>query len=400
MEKSSSLGRVAIILTGGLLALWIAVGITLDLAFPRSANPLARAVWPFGVTPQVVEATLVTSDPNVTKETVGRQSASLRRAIVRDPIDTQALSALAMIEEYSGNEAQARKLFLLSEAASRRNTLSQIWLVEDAVGRGDVEGAIRHYDRAMRVSVDARTSLLPVLVKASSEPGILQALLPVVKQRPLWWKDYLNKLALSGTDANVMASVLRATSPDLRRSDERYLAERTLRRMIALGAGAEATVAANRLEHAPGSVRSLQNGNFEVSDNILPFAWWLKDDGSIRAYRDVVPNGTLGLRVEAGAGASGLVAQQFIGLRPGRYVLKGVSGGVAADITARPSVELTCGDGERFAKFTLPPSPDQGGPFSFAFEIPSTACTVQSVMIVTAPAVDTSIWLDNLSIAR
>ena len=400
MVRSSAIARVSVILVAGLMALWIATGVTLNLAFARSATALARAIWPVGVSARVIQGKLLISGPQATMAMVDRERVLLRDAALRDPIDTQALGTLAVLEEYRGDRAKARKLFLLSEAMSRRNTLSQFWLIEDSVTHGNVPEAIRHYDRAMRVSVDARTALLPVLVQASSDPNILKALLPVLAQRPLWWKDYLNKLATSGTDPNVMASALQVTRPDLRNSDQRFLAESMLRRMIALKDGAGATLAANRLDGVAGSTRSLQAGNFETADNVLPFAWWLKDDGSIRAYRDTVPTGSLGLRIETSAGASGPVAQQFVGLRPGRYVFKGIAGDVSKDATARPTVELACGNGQRFARFTLPSAGEKGRGFRFAFEVPATGCAVQWVMFVTAPAIDTSIWLDDLAIVR
>lgn len=328
---------------------------------------------------------------------IKRQRAIVRDAVLREPVNAEGLSILAALADARGESRQARTLFRLSEVMSRRNRLAQFWLIEDSVNRGDIKEALRHYDRAMRVSGDAATILMPILVGASSDASVLSALLPTLAQRPLWLTGYLNQLATSGTDPAVISAVLRVAPPDIRNDRGRYLAENLLRRMIALKAGGAAVVAANRLQGRPGKTRSLQGGNFEVADDILPFAWWLKDETSMRAYRDDVPNGGSGLRIETGAGSSGPVAQQFVGLGPGRYTLQGSAGNVSQDTSTRPAIDIACDNGSSLAHFVLPASPENGGRFRFVFDVPAN-CAVQSVLISTAPAVDTNIWLDDLSI--
>lgn len=400
MAKVAAITRITTILVLGCVALWIATGITLDLAFAKSATGLAHAIWPAGTAPKVAAGVNLLGELPIPPTRADQERAILREAVLREPVNAQGLAVLATLDDYRGDSGHARTLFRLSEMASRRNTLAQFWLIEDAVRRGKVEEAVLHYDRAMRISGDATKVLLPILIHASSDPRILKALLPKLAQRPSWWSGYLDQLATDGDNTVVMSSALRVAPPDLNSENGRYLAENLLQRMVALNDGRGAIEAANRLEGHAGATRSLQGGDFEATGNILPFAWRLKDETNIRAYRDNVPTGTLGLRVETGAGVSGLVAQQLIGLAAGHYSLQGIAGNVSGDMTARPAIDLACSDGKRFAHFVLPPSADKGSRFRFVFDVPAVSCEVQSIQLSTAPAVDTSIWLDNLAIVH
>lgn len=401
MLKSLGVVRVIAILLGGAIALWLSTAITLSLTIARQAPAIVQSWWPASVMAKVtLGQQLLIGARQPEPQTVDSARASLRDAALREPVNTEALGTLATLDEYRKDQKRARALFLASEAVSRRNTLSQFWLIEDAVGRGDIAGAITHYNRAMLVSNESRTTLIPVLVGASSDPNIIKALMPLLARRPLWWRDYMTQLGKSGDNAAAMMAALHATRLDVRNPDDAVLAQDILRRLVAIGAGGSAIIAANRLEGLPGITRSLRDGGFETPVNVLPFAWWLRDEPSIRAYRDTVPNGSIGLRVSTNSGTGGGVAQQMIGLAPGQYVLVGQAGGIPADPTARPTIDITCGTGTPLMHAILASSGEDGSGFRFVFHVPAMNCPLQWISIATAPAVDTDMWIDNLSITR
>ncbi|AJP74791.1 hypothetical protein [Sphingomonas hengshuiensis] len=401
MSRAFVFIKTAAILIGGAVVLWVATGVTLDLTLARTRPALVLDWWPVGVQAKVAEGQAVVAEANrVAPEKVDRVRAQLRAAALREPVNSNALGALAALADYRRDRAGARALFRVSETLSRRNTFAQLWLIEDAVARDDSVEALKHYDRAMRVSPEARVMLLPILLTASSDPAIRKELLPLLAQRPLWWKDYVQRLAQEGDNPQVMADVLRAIRLDIRQVDQRSLAEDVLRRMVSLNDERRAMLAANHMEGLAGSTRSLRGGDFEPNNSLLPFTWWMRDETSIRAYRDIVPNGSLGLRVVTSAGNSGGVAQQLFGLSPGHYVFQGQAGDVSADPLARPALELACARGAQLARFVLPASDENGRSFRFAFDVPATDCAMQSISLVTAPAVDTDMWLDSLAITR
>ncbi|MBX8846632.1 hypothetical protein HCH44_17155 [Sphingomonas melonis] len=390
--------RTGAILLGGLLALWIAIGVTINLTSAAYLPKLGEAVWPVGVTAKVTKARqLIVNVPDVSKSDIAASRIALREAALREPNNTQVLGALAALDDYIGDKHRARVLFSLSEAVSRRNSLTEMWLIEDSVARGDIRGAIRHYDRAMRVSVDLRPTLLPVLAAAASNRDINQILSQVLAQRPLWWTDYIQFLGRAGADPQVMAAALGATRPDLRQYEERALAEGVLRRMIALKDERAAIVAANKLEGLGGITRTLRGGSFDVQDGVLPFAWWLRDEADIRAYRDTVPRGGMGLHVTTTGDTSGGAAQQLVGLAAGGYSLSGIAGGVSSDPANRPGITVNCLNGTTIGRFELPPSPHKESQFAFKFEVPRD-CITQWINVVTAPVGDTDIWIDDVAI--
>jgi hypothetical protein len=307
---------------------------------------------------------------------------------------------LGALADYRNDKQQARTFFRLAESMSRRNIMAELWLIEDAVERNNISDVIEHYDRAMRVSSGSRAILLPVLLAAASDLAVMTDLRPVLAQRPLWWKDYFKRLAANGENTKVMSVSLDAIKLDLRNPEERVLAENVLRRMVTLKDERGAILAANSLEGRPGSTRSLLDGAFESSDGILPFAWWLRDENNVRTYRDIVPNGSLGLWIVTNSDMSGGAAQQLIGLSPGRYTLSGSAGSVPATPLAQPTIVMSCGNGAPLTRFSLPPSTEGGRGFRFQFDVPSANCRTQWVTLLTAPAADTSIWIDNLAIGR
>lgn len=399
MSKGFAVVRVIAILLGGAIALWISTAVTLNLTIARQSPALVERWWPASITAKVtLGQQLLIGSQQPKPETVDSVRAGLRGAALREPINTDALGTLATLDEYRKNQKRARALFLASEAVSRRNTLSQFWLIEDAVGRGDIAGAITHYNRAMLVSNEARMTLIPVLVSASSDPNITKALMPLLARRPLWWKEYMTQLGKSGDNAATMTAALRVTRLDVRNPDDAVLAQDILRRLVTIGDGRDAIIAANRLEGLSGTTRSLRDGRFEAPANVLPFAWWLRDEPSIRAYRDTVPNGSIGLRISTNSGAGGGVAQQMIGLAPGQYTFTGQAGGVPSDPTARPVIDIVCTTGTALTHAVLEPAGDNGSRIRFVFHIPARGCPLQWVSIATAPAVDTDMWLDNLAI--
>lgn len=400
VARSATLLRIVAILTGGLVALWIAVGVTANFTIGGEIPALVRPIWPVGITAKVTEGRqLLVANPAPSSATIDRARHALRDAAVREPINTLALGTLAALDELRGDHDRARSLFKLSETVSRRNQLTELWLIEDAVARGNIVEAIAHYDRAMRVAIDLRPTLLPVLNNAASNPDVLKALVPVLRQRPLWWKDYLQLLGTSGSDPQVMATVLYSVRPNIGQGDERVLLENVLRRMVAIKGDREAARVANALEGIKDTTRSLRGGDFNSPGGVLPFAWWLRDEANIRAYRDIVPNGTMGLRVEASDDTTGGVAQQLVGLPAGDYILSGVVGDVPADPVTRPAITVTCSDNRPITRFVLPPAPQNGAPFRFRFTIPGAKCATQWVNILTASVGDTNVWFDTMTLS-
>lgn len=399
-RRTGQTTRMVLTLIGGLLALWIAVGITLCFTMGDRIPKVALAWWPAGNLPKIaLGAEFMVSNAPATSG-VGHLRQMAKDATIREPVDSHALSLLATIVDYAGDRNNARKLFSLSEAISRRNSVTQLWLISDAVDRGDVAGAIEHYDRALRASLELREVLLPILVDAAGETQVRDELLPVIAKRPRWWQSFVTTLSGQSDSPELIGGTLRALNLDIRDSQERALAEQLLLRLVAIKAYGEAARFANALEGMPPGERTLRGGAFETEEGVLPFAWQMRDEGAVRAYLERVATDSVGLRLTASAGSSGRVAWQMISLGAGVHFLSGVAGGVSKERLSQPWIEIVCVDGESLGRFSLPPGPDtEGVSFRFPIEVRKGDCDVQWLNIMTAPAVNTEAWVDNLTIS-
>lgn len=125
-----------------------------------------------------------------------RDTAALaRRAIAADPTSATALTALGLVTPMAG----AGPIMRASEALSRRSLPAQLWLIEEAVTRDDVDGALRHYDTALRTSRQAPALLFAILVEAVGDEELLPAIARRLSLRPEWGPLFLQQLAQSGT---------------------------------------------------------------------------------------------------------------------------------------------------------------------------------------------------------
>lgn len=78
------------------------------------------------------------------------------RALDRDLTQVPAIEMRALDLAISGKPGQARQLFHWSDRLSRRSLPTRLWLIQDAVDHGDVTGALRDFDIALRTTTDAQ----------------------------------------------------------------------------------------------------------------------------------------------------------------------------------------------------------------------------------------------------
>lgn len=381
-------------------ALLISLGVTANFTLASQAPDAAKALWPAGVNASVAKGLAVSVDPSVDPQQLSAAIQGVGRAAAREPSNSIALSTLATLEAYRSDTGLTSRLFYLSEKVSRRNVPTQLWMIEDAVARNDVPSALAHYDTAMRVSIKIRPKLLSLLILAAEAPDVSAELFKILKNRPIWWNDYLTTLLGSSKDAALIANSINLLAPAMSSADREYFGENALRRLVALGSGRTAVMLANQLDGRNARYRNLVAGDFGADNGILPFRWWLRDDDRVRAYRETVPGGGTGLWLTTNGDASGAIAQQMIGLAPGHYVISGRTGGVAVDPMARPSILITCGKEQTLARSPLLPSPEETSrAFRFPFTIPHSGCDVQWVNIMSALSA-INVWVDDLSITR
>jgi hypothetical protein len=321
-----------------------------------------------------------------------------------------ALRALALSEPDSA-EARPRRagqLMAQAERLSRRDLPTQLWLVEHAVRRGNVDAALKHFDIALRTSLRTRDTIFAMLASAAaSDAHIESALAASLRQRPIWALPFLAYLADQGRDPALMTNYSVGLL-DVHRPEELKLVNSTI---VRLGELQKYDLAwtlyshwgLNRRPRGDGAL--VQNGGFENSRTFAPFGWALTEDSDLWAARERDPNGKgTVLRVGSRDGRSGSAARQLIKLTPGSYRLRARFGDIAGPERSWPTVTVACATGPIGNSLaTMRPAAARPGPTTIEarFTVPP-GCQFQWIGIsVRAPDVDsdTQPWIDDVSVS-
>lgn len=361
------------------------VSLTRTIAFAtyRSSAEQAYALAPHDgrVAARLVER-LMTGAPDA--EQRARVTRLARQALHDEPLAVPALTALGLNTLLRGDVNHARQLFVHSDALSRRELGTQLWLIEDAVARGDIPGALRRYDIALRTARAASDLLFPVLTLAVADPVVREALTDTLAARPPWSVGFINHLANSSITPEASADLL----------------SRLSRRGVAVPSEPQAVVVNALVDHgalneAWAYYRSLRPGvdrrrsrdpHFTANlDAPAVFDWMpvMTDAGvtaSIQADRE---DGLFDFAAPSTVG--GTVLQQFQLLPPGRYRLQGTSVGIEQPSRALPYWQLVCRDGREIGRVELPPSTKNNGRFAGELTVGS-ACPVQVLRLVARPS--------------
>lgn len=302
-----------------------------------------------------------------------------RKALRQDPTAIGAVTALGLVDEQSRRRVAAARLFEYSNALSRRDLPTQLWKIETAVSRGDIAGALRHYDIALRTSRHAPDLLFPVLVSAVADPAIRVALVRTFRGQPAWGPLFVEYAASNGSDPHVTSLLFQ----DLQRGGIRIapVAQTVLIDTLASrGAFDDAWLYYRAVR--PNSDRRRSRDPRFGADLSIPtvFDWRIADDNAINASIQRGDDGGL-VDFSAPPGVGGKVVQQLQLLPVGRYRLSGQAANLAALGSDSPYWVVTCQDGRELGRIDVPGT----GGFSGAVDVPA-GCTAQTLTLVLRPS--------------
>lgn len=301
------------------------------------------------------------------------------RALRQDPTAVGAVIALGLVNEQSKHGAAAARLFEYSNTLSRRDLPTQLWKIETAVSRGDIAGALHHYDIALRTSRHAPELLFPVLVSAIADPAIRIALVRTFRAQPAWGPLFIEYAASNSTDPHVTSLLFQ----DFQRSGIRIasMAQTVLIDTLA-GRGAFDDAWLYYRAVRPNSDRRRSRDprfNAELPVPTL-FDWRIADDNAINGSIQRGNDGGL-VDFSAPPGVGGKVVQQLQLLPAGRYRLSGRAANLVALGSDSPYWVMTCQDGRELGRIDVPGT----GDFAGVFEVPAT-CPAQTLLLVLRPS--------------
>lgn len=327
-----------------------------------------------------------------------------RRAVEKDPI--QPTSYLLFGLANADRPKVARAAILYSEKVSRRELTTQIWLIEDAVSRGDVEQALLHYDVALRTSRKAFDVLIPVLTSATGDKALLAPMARRLSTHPAWEKAFLIEAIGKGpssvnlaTLSELMARTRNPWTPDM--------IGLLITRLVSEGQFQIGKRLYETTFMARGGTQALvHNGDFESAGSATSFDWILLGDDDLWAARVAKGSGDheFALGLGASAGRGGEVAKQILVLPPGRYVLSASAGGINDASSSRPGLSVVCETGTRpvLTRVPLGPAGEEGVAVKAVFAVPTAGCPAQRLSIDVQDDMDDNEltpWVDSIRIA-
>ncbi len=302
-----------------------------------------------------------------------------RLSLRQDPTAVIAVSTLGLSAQIGGDTAAARRLFGYARGLSRRDLQTQLWMIEDAVGRNDISGALHQYDITLRTMPGLGDMLFPVLASAISDPAIRVRLVTTLSRRPAWSADFISHITQTPAAPRDVAALLLGVHREGGTVSSTAQAK-VIGALIAAGdmRGGWNYYAAM---HPGVDARRSRDSRFaNVADVPSPFDWVAAGDGGVTA---VLERGLVSFTAPASVG--GPVMQQLQLLPPGRYQLTGHSEGIDQVDGARPYWVLTCQGGRELGRVMVPNSITTNGAFAGTFDV-TADCPVQVLMLVARPS--------------
>lgn len=370
---------------GGIAAVAIVLGYISTLqtfAFAISTRDVERA---FSLSPsdgRVVGAFALQLAANEAERPAVRKRADAlaRTALAAEPIGVKALTALGLGAQIAGNTGMARRLFAHSDHLSRRELATRLWLIEDAVSRGDVPAALHHYDIALRTEKTAPDMLYPILAAAVDDPAIGVPLARLLTARPPWGESFISYLGEKAPNPAVGARFFRL----LQRMGA------TVPEIPAIGI-VNSLAAGGSLNQAWAFYESFRSGldrrrsrdpNFSTRWPAPTVFDW-NTSGDQPGITASIGEGVFDFAAPASSG--GMVLQQIQLLPPGWYYLNGISADIEQPDDSQPFWQIGCAGGREIGRIPVPNSTENSGRFSGRFVVPID-CSIQTLKLIIRPS--------------
>jgi len=318
--------------------------------------------------------------PEATSADRRRVERLAKDALRRDPTAVPAVAALGLVADLGGDKAAPRRYFTYAQTLSRREKLSQLWWIEDAVARGSIAEALMHYDIVLRVSPEMSELLYPVLASASADPAIRMQLIRKLAEKPEWAERFIIYAATNSADPRAAAALLAGLAKGGVPVPEAARAE-TVNALLA-GGHFEQAWSYYTTFHRNADRRRSRDADFKAGLKTPSLLDWVTiNDGGVITTID---EGVFAFAAPASMGGS--LVQQAELLPPGRYRLTGHSDGIAQPAGALPYWSLTCrADGRELGRVIVPSSSTANGRFTGDFTVPDD-CPAQMLTLIGRPS--------------
>ncbi len=265
-----------------------------------------------------------TENPAAGRNELARAEAMARRSLAGQPLNPRALRILALSDPQS---ATTQTLLEAGNAQSRRDTLTQIYLIEFAANRGEIGVAMDHYDAVLRRRSTYRDPAGRNLAAALALPGVLDEVAEQLLEKPSWESLlYFYVLQTPESYQSFMQLHRMLADTDTIPTD---ISAQFAQALAAQGQFDNAIEIARFASSEPLSRSTALVENSFTIEPQLPGSWIVPD--SADAFLQSI-NGGGGL-LSLSSGATGILAYRLIALERGNYA-------ASIDVTAEEGVTM------------------------------------------------------------
>lgn len=318
-QRNGALGAVSVTLTALMLA--VAVGMSAFVGVARTRAPdLVPMMWHDPIAPMVQWGQILQVEPSRVVDPPTREVALA--ALDVQPLNAPALRLLAMWEEGQNHPERANHFAYLSEKVTRRDLLTQLFLLERAVAKGNIPAVLTHYDKALRVSPDSKQLLFPVLMSAMDDPSIRDSLAVYAEDPAPWIGGFLfttldTKGGAVSTAKLLLNPRVRASNPLLTKLSDNLLTHLANQQAFAL---AEQIIKKRSKNHYQ-TMSDLSFSAETTSQTYGAFSWQVTDntDADIAFQRKTGGGQNLYISIAPYASPDRSLVERILHLTPGQY---------------------------------------------------------------------------------
>ena len=273
-------------------------------------------------------------------------TALARQSLTELAINPAALRLIGLTASASGGLPVGRRAMLLADRMSRRDVATQLWLIEEAVARNDIPGALHRYDNALRVAGETQQVLFPVLTAAVEDPQISRSFIPYIQQPPPWLGDFVRYAVRNSRRPATYAALFMRAGGLPRDPVFASLEQELIKRLIDTDASATAARFYGSLQNADRRVlRSAAFSDRSVDPRFVPLTWEIFTLPGLNAAFVRSGSDALALQGLVEAGGATPVARKVVLVPAGTYRLRAQQALTGEGGTAEATWQLLCSGG-------------------------------------------------------
>lgn len=313
----------------------------------------------------------------------GRQAlGQAREVLADDPLSSRAFVAAAFALEAMRQGDAALDAMEVALKRDPRNSYARNWMIDRSLRAGRYAVALEHLDAAMRQQPDLRLKLTQAMVPMLAANGMVEAFATRLAQEPVWGESFLDQARREPALQPRLTALMLELARSAPNSVSSEMIGAVSSSVISQGNPRDARrIYSAFFPQARDSARGVFNGGLNNVNAPAPFNWTLSSDGTATAT--FVRDGSMeGIEVRALGGAERRVADQFLTLPAGRYVLASDVARASLTGDAVASWRVTCPrDGRILTDLPLPSDGLEGERTFVMFSVPPE-CGAQRLMLM------------------